>query len=311
LTKQQITLIFPNNHSPNHKNSKEGIEMEYSGLDSTIVGRVYSGSEETIDPDKTLAYAEATNETNPRYFDQNQNKRAVPPLFPVAMLVDLGIKIVSDDTLNLDISRMVHGEHELLYHRPLQLWEKVTSSAKLESIEVKPSGDILWTRFDGYVNEEHVFEMRAGLFFRKLRKGVKSSPKSVTKNKKREIILSKQMIVTSDQSKRYAEASGDTNPIHLDKDFALDVGLPDIILHGLCTMAFATQAIVDDLASEDPTKVRRVKTRFSKPVFMNDILTTEGWILKEDELIKLIGFETRNQTGIAVLTHGEVELLKK
>ncbi|MFX0182134.1 MAG: MaoC/PaaZ C-terminal domain-containing protein [Candidatus Hodarchaeota archaeon] len=284
--------------------------MEDSGLDPVIVGRVYSSSEQTIDPDRTLAYAKATNETNPRYFDQDINKRAIPPLFPVTMLVDLGIKIVSDDSLNLDISRMVHGEHELLYHRSLQLWEKVTPSAELESIEVKPTGDILWVRFDGYVNDELVFEMRAGLFFRKLRKRGKSSLKSAPKNKKPEIILSKQMKIASDQSKRYAEASGDKNPLHLDKDFAQAVGLPDVILHGLCTMAIATQAIIDHLASGDPTKVRRVKTRFSKPVFMNDILTTEGWIQKEDESIKLIGFETRNQTGIAVLTYGEVELLK-
>ncbi|MFX0052242.1 MAG: MaoC/PaaZ C-terminal domain-containing protein, partial [Candidatus Hermodarchaeota archaeon] len=213
--------------------------------------------------------------------------------------------------LNLDISRMVHGEHEILYHRPLQVWEDVITSAELESIEEKPSGDILWLRFNGHVSNELVFEMKAGLFFRKPRKGVESAPKSVTKITKQEIILSKQKSVTLDQSKRYAEASRDTNPIHLDRDFALSVGLPDIILHGLCTMAFAIQAIVDDLANGDPTRVRRAKTRFSKPVFMNDILTTECWIEKKNELIRLVGFETRNQGGIVVLTHGEVELLKK
>jgi acyl dehydratase len=284
--------------------------MEYSGLNPAIVGRVYTGSKETIDPDKIMAYAEATNESNPKYFDQDENNRAVPPLFPVTLLVDLGIKIVSDDTLNLDISRMVHGEQEILYHRPLQVWENVTTSAKLESIEEKPSGDILWLGFDGYVEKELVFEMKAGLFFRKPRKGVKSSPKSVTKSPKGEIILSKKMTVTSDQSKRYAKASRDTNRIHLDKDYALGVGLPDIILHGLCTMAFAIQAIVDDLANGDPTRVRRAKTRFSKPVFMNDILTTECWIEHENEIIRLVGYETRNQGGIVVLTYGEVELLK-
>ncbi|MFX0173117.1 MAG: MaoC/PaaZ C-terminal domain-containing protein [Candidatus Hodarchaeota archaeon] len=285
--------------------------MEYSGLNPAIVGRVYTGSKKTIDPDKILAYAQATNETNPKYFDQDKNKRVVPPLFPVTLFVDLGIKIVSDNTLNLDISRMVHGEHEILYHRPLQVWENVITSAELKSIDEKPSGDILWLRFDGHVSNELVFEMKVGLFFRKPRKEVKSIPKSATKIIKQEIILSKQILVTSDQSKRYSEASRDTNPIHLDKDFALSVGLPNIILHGLCTMAFATQAIVDGLANGDPTRVRRAKTRFSKPVFMNDILTTECWIEKDNELIRLIGFETRNQAEIVVLTQGEVELLKK
>lgn len=285
--------------------------FDESGLDSNIVGKIYKGSTEIIDPDKVKAYAKATNETNLRYFASDASKLAIPPIFPVTMLVDPMKKVVEDDSLNLDIFRMVHGEQEIMYHRPLRLKDKIKTMVELESIDVKESGDILWAKMSGHAEEELVFEMRAGMFFKKPRKGAKTTkPKLRKEISDRKVIVTKQMKVTPDQSVRYAAASGDDNPIHVDKDIALAVGLPDIILHGLCTLAFATQAIVDSLAEGDPIKVKSIKARFSKPVFMNDTLTTEGWILKESETRRIVGFETKNEAGEAVLKLGSIELLK-
>ncbi|MFX0125594.1 MAG: MaoC/PaaZ C-terminal domain-containing protein [Candidatus Hodarchaeota archaeon] len=285
--------------------------MEESGLDPNIVGRIYTGITEIVNLEKTMAYAKATNETNPRYYESDLKKVAIPPLFPVTMFIDPMIQIVSDDILNLDILRMVHGEQEILYHRTLRPLEKIQTKVELDSIDVKEAGDILWAKMTGYAGEELVFEMRAGLFFKKPKKGKKiSKPKIKEDSIERQIIVEQKMTVTSDQSVRYAAASGDENPIHVDKDVAMAAGLPDKILHGLCTLAFATQAIVDNLADGDPTKVKRIKVRFSKPVFMEDILTTEGWLLEENETSKVIGFETNNQNGETVLKLGSIELLK-
>ncbi len=282
-----------------------------SGVDPDIIGRIYKGTTEIVVPEKTKAYAKATNETNPRYYELDEDKLIIPVLFPVTMVVVPLKEMVTDNTLNLDISRMVHGEQEILYFRPLKLWDKIKTKLELESIDVKESGDILWAKINGSTEDELVFEIRAGMFFRKQRKGFKQiKPKVKEVTIEKQIIITKQMKVNSDQSVRYATASGDDNPIHLDKDIALAVGLPDIILHGLCTMAFAIQTIVDGLAGGYPAKVKGVKTRFSKPVFMNNTLTTEGWLLEEKETSKIIGFETKNESGEVVLKFGSVEFLK-
>ncbi|MHA2297445.1 MAG: SDR family NAD(P)-dependent oxidoreductase [Candidatus Hodarchaeales archaeon] len=281
-----------------------------TGLDPRILGKIYTGKSELITPEKIIAYAKATNETNPRYYEEEEDNLLVPPIFPVTTLIDPMQQIVTDDTLNLDIMRMVHGEQEILYHRLLKPGNIVESKVELESIDSKQSGDILWAKMIGTVDGDLVYEMRAGLFFRKPRKEKVSTAtvKIKTEPIKGEVIVSSQMTVDPDQSARYAEASGDHNPIHLDSDVAQAFGLPDKILHGLCTMAFATQAIVDGL-EVDPSKVKRVRTRFTKPVLMNEILTTEGWLIEEN-ISKVIGFETKNQDGKAVLTRGEVEILK-
>jgi acyl dehydratase len=64
-------------------------------------------------------------------------------------------------------------------------------------------------------------------------------------------------------------------PIHVDDAFAKSVGLPGIIVHGLCTMAMTSQAIVKSVAGGDPARLKRLAVRFSKPVFPgNDVVTT-------------------------------------
>jgi acyl dehydratase len=82
-------------------------------------------------------------------------------------------------------------------------------------------------------------------------------------------------VVDVDQARRYAVASGDANPIHVDDEAARAVGLPGVILHGMCTMALCGKAVVDALAGGDPTRLRRLALRFYRPVFPgNDLVTT-------------------------------------
>lgn len=62
-------------------------------------------------------------------------------------------------------------------------------------------------------------------------------------------------------TKRYAEASGDPNPIHIDEEFAKSVGLPGCILHGLYSMAQVARAHTD-AAGGDPRSLRRLAVQF-------------------------------------------------
>jgi hypothetical protein len=168
-----------------------------SGLDPNIIGRIYKGTTEIVDPKTTMAYAKATNETNPYYYESDENKLKIPVLFPVTMVVAPLKEMVTDDTLNLDISRMVHGEQEVLYFRPLRPWDKIKTNVELESIDVKESGDILWAKVSGRAEDELVFEMRAGMFFRKQRKGSKPvKPRVKEELIEKQIIITKQMKVT-------------------------------------------------------------------------------------------------------------------
>jgi acyl dehydratase len=67
---------------------------------------------------------------------------------------------------------------------------------------------------------------------------------------------------------RYAGASGDFNPIHWNQRFATSVGLPDVIAHGMLTMAVAARVITNWVG--DPGALVEYGVRFSRPVVVPD-----------------------------------------
>jgi acyl dehydratase len=67
---------------------------------------------------------------------------------------------------------------------------------------------------------------------------------------------------------RYAGASGDFNPIHWNEQFARSVGLPDVIAHGMLTMALAGRFLTE--WAGDPAAVTEYGVRFSAPVVVPD-----------------------------------------
>ncbi|MGK5733104.1 MaoC family dehydratase [Streptomyces sp. URMC 124] len=86
---------------------------------------------------------------------------------------------------------------------------------------------------------------------------------------------------------RYAGASGDFNPIHWNEKFAKGVGLPDVIAHGMFTMAEAARVVTD--WAGDPAAVAEYGVRFTRPVVVpNDdegavIEVTAKVAAKDDE----------------------------
>lgn len=90
---------------------------------------------------------------------------------------------------------------------------------------------------------------------------------------------------------RYAGASGDFNPLHWNERFATSVGLPDVIAHGMFTMAAAIRVVTD--WAGDPGAVLEYSVRFTRPVVVPDpdgtTLHVSGAVraVREDGLIEV------------------------
>ncbi|TWF94994.1 MaoC family dehydratase [Saccharopolyspora dendranthemae] len=91
---------------------------------------------------------------------------------------------------------------------------------------------------------------------------------------------------------RYAGASGDFNPIHWNQRFAEDVGLPDVIAHGMLTMAVAGRLVSE--WTGDPGAIVRYGVRFTRPVVVPDdadgaLVTLSGKVAKinDDGTVKI------------------------
>lgn len=114
--------------------------------------------------------------------------------------------------------------------------------------------------------------------------------------------------IEQEQLKRYAAASGDYNPIHLDPDAARRVGLDDVIAHGMLSMAFLGQFVNQQIADDPRARVGKLKVRYINMVRLGDTLTCQGKIAarthdKSEEAITIECW-VQNQRGEQV-TAGE------
>lgn len=110
--------------------------------------------------------------------------------------------------------------------------------------------------------------------------------------------------VTQAQINAYAEASGDSNPIHVDEAFARSVGLPGTIAHGLLDMGILTEAVARWAGGYD--RVTSVRCRFSKPLLPGETVTCTGRVVEIDEFqeVATLELEAVSSRGEKVLTNG-------
>ena len=120
--------------------------------------------------------------------------------------------------------------------------------------------------------------------------------------------------ITQAQLRRYADASGDYNPIHLDQQAAQQVGLDGVIAHGMLSMAFLGQFINQQIATIPGARVEHLKVRFLNMVRLGDTLTCQGKIkarTTNEDLSQSIAIEcwAQNQKGDKVTTGEAVVII--
>ena len=111
--------------------------------------------------------------------------------------------------------------------------------------------------------------------------------------------------------KKYADASGDQNPIHQDEEFAKSVGLPDVIAHGMLTMALVGKFLTD--WAQNPEAIKEFSARFIKPVIVPATgkvdLTLTGTVLEESNgLLNLTVQATSAGVKVLGMTKALVQL---
>jgi acyl dehydratase len=104
---------------------------------------------------------------------------------------------------------------------------------------------------------------------------------------------------------RYAGASGDFNPIHIDDDFARQVGLPGRILHGLWTMAQVARAQTE--AAGGPHALKRLSVTFRGMGVPEREITVTGSVTTVDDGVAVV-HAVAEQDGRAIIRNAEAEL---
>jgi acyl dehydratase len=104
---------------------------------------------------------------------------------------------------------------------------------------------------------------------------------------------------------RYAGASGDFNPIHIDEEFAKQVGLPGRILHGLYTMAQVARAQTE--AAGGPEKLKRLAVQFRGMGLPEQEITVSGTVREVRDGVAVVD-TVAEQGGKQIIRNAEAEL---
>ncbi|MFE4574373.1 MaoC/PaaZ C-terminal domain-containing protein [Streptomyces chartreusis] len=223
-------------------------------------------------------YAAAVNDPIPAHAtgDVANPVFAIVPVFE--SLLEPALDVVP---LNL-MGKIVHGEQDFRFRRPIRPGDVLTARGRMTGWQGQPNGTAvcvhLETRDDA--DGELVNEQFVTFFVRGFDTGDRVG-ELAPGHRFDEALLGTEPVaelkqhIDDDQTFRYGPAAGDPMPIHLDDQFAKDVGLPGIIAHGLCTQAFTSWAALTELAGSDVNRLKRLAVRFAKPVLPGqDIFTT-------------------------------------
>lgn len=259
--------------------------------------------------ERLAEYAAATNDPIPSH----RSGDVAPPVFAIVPVFE-ALLVPAVDVLPVElIPRVVHGEQDFHFHRPIRPGDKLVSRGKMIGYEGLDNGTRAAIYLECRTEEgELVNEQYVTTFVRGFDAGKSMGELSPT-HRFDEALRSGAPVATvvqhvdDDQTFRYSPASGDPMPIHLDEEVARDAGLPGIIAHGLCTMAFTSWAVLTEVAGSDVNRLRRFAVRFSKMVLPGDDLETRIWRKGTADGVTTYAFETARGSDL-VITDGLAEI---
>lgn len=248
-------------------------------FDASGVGRWTEPEAFEVTAERISEYARATNDPIERHLAGE----IAPPVFAIVPAFNSLIPPVLSIAPAELVPTLVHGEQDFHFHRAILPGDRIVSRAKPIGYEGRENG----TRGTVYVectteNGELVNEQYVTFFFRKFNAAEtvgELGPDHALDDSVRASAPAAKVVqhVDDDQTFRYSPAAGDPMPIHLDEEIARSAGLPGIIAHGLCTMAFTSWAALTELAGSRTERLRRLAVRFSRPVLPGQDISTRFW----------------------------------
>ncbi len=203
---------------------------------------------------------------------------------------------------SFDPAMLVHGEQSIELSGPIPPDGTVRTTGTVTGVYDKGSGALVVLRsasVDAGTGEAR-FSATTSLFVRGEggfggERGPSSSAGPMPGREPDDVVT---YATRPDQALLY-RLSGDRNPLHSDPVFAKRAGFDRPILHGLCTYGFTGRALLHAVCGSDPTRVRSMAARFSRPTYPGDTLTISMW--NEADAVR---FRTDNQRGETVIDAG-------
>jgi acyl dehydratase len=273
-------------------------------FDTAPVGVRVESEPLDITAEATRRFAEATNDRN----EDHVAGRLAPPLYALVPVLKTMVRAKNAVTTAFAF----HGEHDLLVHRPLEPGMRVQVGATVIGVRQRSAGVATIVHVETrsldheLLNEQYFTSFVSGghVAGEAGDEGPPHVPPPAAGP-----VREATMPVDDDQTRRFAAAADDWDAYTLDEQVAQSMGFPTMIVHGTCTMAFASRAIVETACAGDSRRLKRFAARLTRPLLLvpGQALTTRVWPAAADGR-DAFGFEAIDHEGTRMIKNGWAEV---
>jgi acyl dehydratase len=208
--------------------------------------------------------------------------------------------------LEFDRTKLLHGEEEILIHKPLPPESKLRTETRVHDVfdKGKAALAILETTASDESGDA-LYSVRMGLFLRgEGGFGGPEGPKAanVAPDRAPDGVIER---ATLPQQALIYRLCGDKNPLHADPEFAKLGGFDRPIIHGLLSYGLCCKAIVDEVLDGDVTKVAGYAARFAGVAFPGETYQISYW--KEGDTI-FLGAGSKERDGAKIISNAAITL---
>jgi acyl dehydratase len=210
-------------------------------------------------------------------YTYEKNLKVLPSFAVIPAFGAMG-GIASIPGMQFNFAMLLHGEQEVILHKPLPPAQKLKTSGHIPEIYDKGKAALVILESTARDEQgEKLFTNRFSLFIRgEGGFGGDSGPKAgnAAPERKPDGVITR---TTLPQQALIYRLSGDKNPLHCDPDFAKMAGFDKPIIHGLCSYGIACKAIVDEVLGGDVNQVARYQARFAGVGFPGETYQVSYW----------------------------------
>ena len=263
-----------------------------------FVGKKVVFGPTAVTADSIAAFCKGINEDNDHFTVSSHADFRAHPFHCVTSIIPASGMSIMHPEAEINFQKIVHAGIQINFHSAICNGDQILSTAILEQIENKESGRLLSFSFATRSEDGTLLADGTTSYFERgdgSGKGAKLEPEDEETST---VLMVKDIDTLPNQSLLYAEGSGDRFPIHTSDDFARSVGLPGMILHGLCTLALTTRTVVKRSAEGDWNRLKAVSCRFSKIAQPGERLRVIAYRNRSEA----VDFETYNMSGNTVIS---------
>lgn len=191
--------------------------------------------------------------------------------------------LLAQPEFGINYKLLLHAEQTLLIHKPLPVEGTVIGEPTIDEIYDKGAskGAILhMTRKLFEAGSGDLLATMGGVYFLRGDGGCGGKTEGAPKPRPVPADRSPDRMAALANGRNQAliyRLSGDYNPLHIDPQIAAAAGFDRPILHGLCHYGMAGRALIATLCDDDPSRLVRLDTRFTSPVYPGEPLHVEIW----------------------------------